>query len=135
MSVLMKNEQMIAGLVPSEESVSVTADGVKTYATLLNELQALVNYSKVSSNAVLVTLDPSEKTIYRLSQYIESSRRLCFDRTRVYTPSTYKITSTTYILEPNNSHLYLAYYGTTNYTFGDGDANVPASGTIISLYY
>lgn len=32
----------------SHESVSVTADGVKTYQTLLNELFALVDFSKVT---------------------------------------------------------------------------------------
>ena len=115
-------------------SVSVTANGVKTYSDLLNELQALVNYSKISNNAFLLTVTSGEHTIYRLSQYIESTGRLCFDRTRVYPPSTYKITTYTYILEPNNSHIYYAHF-TTNYTFDNADASVPNSGTKFTLYY
>ena len=134
MAVLMKNNEMLAALVPSEESVSVTADGSKTFATLLNELQALVDYSKISRNSVLLTYGSGENTFYRLSQYVESNSRLCFDRTRVFVPSTYKITSYSYILEPNNSHLYYAHYS-TNYDFGDADAGVPASGTKFTIYY
>lgn len=130
---IIKNVPKTGG-TPTDNSVSVTADGVKTYATLLNELQALVDYSKITRNTALVTVVSGERTIYRLTQNIESSSRLCFDRTRVYIPSTYKITSYTYILEPNNSHVYYAHY-ITNYDFGDADASVPTSGTTFTLYY
>ena len=55
MSVLMKNDEMLAALVPSEESVSVTADGVKSYSTLLNELFALIDTSKMRDTSYLRT--------------------------------------------------------------------------------
>lgn len=130
---IIKNVPKTGG-TPTDNSVSVTADGVKTYATLLNELQALVDYSKITRNTALVTVVSDERTIYRLSQHLESNGRLCFDRTRVFVPSTYKITSYTYILQSNNSHLYYAHYS-TNYDFGDADASVPASGATFTIYY
>ena len=54
MSCLMFDDEPVAGLMPERESVSVTADGVKTYGTLLSELYALVDRNKIGVDTALL---------------------------------------------------------------------------------
>ena len=59
MSVLMKNDEMLAALVPSEETVSVTADGVKTASALLNELSAVLDRTKIDGDSYFIFQRPT----------------------------------------------------------------------------
>ena len=55
-------------------SVSVTADGVKTYSTLLNELFALVNYDKVTGRSYIALGGTIFQITYRDSTLYQFSR-------------------------------------------------------------
>ncbi len=54
MSCLMFDDEAVAGLIPERGSVSVTADGAKTYGTLLSELYALVDRNKIGVDTALL---------------------------------------------------------------------------------
>ena len=74
MSCLMFDDEEVAGLVPKGESVSVTADGVKTLSTLLNELYALIDTTRLSEGSYAEIRVPSnnQHTIFRY-EYMGSS--------------------------------------------------------------
>ena len=103
-------------------SVSVTADGVKTYATLLNELYALVDVNKVSNNTILIL----NGIIY--NPIILQSGGYYFSRAGIdhNLPAVYEIG----VLESNS---YYIFYQNNQYTNRANDT-VPV-GTIITLYY
>ena len=125
MSVLMKNEQMLAGLVPSEESVSVTADGSKTYSTLFNELWALIDTNKVGAEAKLQIGGDWFSLIY-CNQSIVIFVQPYFDTSNGKSKSLQIAigTASTYYEQNGDSQT------PTNLS-----SNVPTSGEKITLYY
>lgn len=125
---------IVEGYPEDGESVSVTGNGVKTLSQLLNELQAKIDYSKITIGAVLEQRNQNEYTRYRLSQ--KSGQTLNFDRGRVWLTSTYPVTLYTFSLQPNNSHVYHMFY-----TEQDGviiaadDEGTPTSDMTFTFYY
>lgn len=108
-------------------SVSVTADGVKTYGTLLNELQALVDYTKVTDYVYLkigtvvihtTTVNTSGSTL------VGGSVSLNGDPPHFFAHF--------FMLTTNDSHYYWAD-GSTSIT--DRTSSVPSNGTVIKLVY
>ena len=102
-------------------SVSVTADGVKTYRQLFNELQSLVDFSKVSANTKL-----SINTSYFVVTYNGGSNIL-FSQTDISS----QLPSITRINISTNSSM-TSYQ---NNSWSDGSTNVPESGAKISIFY
>ena len=106
----------------SEDYVEVTADGTKIYGTLLNELYALIDFNKVSKNAIL-TLNG---LIY--NPIIVQNDGCYFSRTGIDNnlPAVYEI-------GVRESNSYYNYYQNNQYTNRTNDT-VPV-GTKLTLYY
>lgn len=111
---------------PNSNSVSVVADGTKTYATLLNELYNLIDYDRVTNNSV-VTIGLTHFNLYMKNDAI---KRLQFT-----TPFAATGGAGAYGIGVS-SDTSLTFY---NYAQGSNNtdikSDVPASGTTITLYY
>ena len=127
MSVLVNKEgQALAGMTPKVESVSVTADGVKTYATLLNELFALVDFSKVT---VRTKLYRTADEIFGLALRANQSS-LAFSFCYAYTANDTVIGS---MFVASSGSKYATYK--IGGSFIDRSDSVPTSGEKITIYY
>ena len=118
--------------IPEEsDSVSVTADGVKTYGQLLNELYALVDMSKVTDTTIF-KIDNSISdffSIYFLSERSSSALRF----TRV--SGLNQTTDLTIVIIRSNSVVRSSSTSTSSTTFTNNTDDVPTSGTTITLIY
>ena len=106
----------------THESVSVTADGVKTWATLLNELYALADFTKVNNYSYI-----EQGAIYFKYQRV-------FNNKYVFTctfGSEYWMLTQYYSLDASSS-TFVEYNKTT---MTDASSNVAPSGTVIKLVY
>lgn len=108
----------------SEEYVEVTADGVKTYAQLLNELYALIDSDKITNESKLVY---NNQTVYSLSGKYSNGYRFGM---------VYEINSSAFKLQ------YIYIHSTTsllmscsNTTTTDSSDSTPSSGIKFTLYY
>lgn len=127
MPTLMEGTNPIAGLIPDRGSVSVTGNGVKTYATLLNELFATLDLTKVTQHS---------KVVYSGNVYtIENIRsdRLVVIHTEATATATdlykYRIEST------GSQYLKIQIDNTPAYNVSDFSNIVVADGYAITLYY
>lgn len=68
------------GVSPSGEYVEVHGNGVKTTAQCLNELHALIDFSKVTNNAKLESVDASGLAVFPLGYYSTGGGRYEFCR-------------------------------------------------------
>ena len=111
----------------SEDYVEVTADGVKTYGQLLNELYTSIDYSKITYNSKI----QDNLYVYNISRYPSNS--LVFTCTRKENEFAYRITvfqlSSSSTVDEYRNHT-TAGMTATSYT-----DTVPTSGTKITLYY
>ena len=114
----------------SGDSVSVTADGVKTYATLLNELYALVDHNKFGRNSVLVVAVPNSNTVYARINRNTLSNRLIFSST-IIGYSNNDVLDYYFILDGSGSKYRERFNGSVT----DESSTVPTNGTKITLYY
>lgn len=115
--------------LPSDNAVSVTADGVKTYRQLFNELYALIDATKVTRNAKLIMTNTSGDVIYDIERIYGNA--VTFVKTRNI--------ASDYLVETiwfgTNSAYYLAATEASSTTFTDSTNSVPASGVTFTLYY
>lgn len=105
----------------THESVSVTADGVKTWATLFGELFALIDNSKTSNRSHL-------KVAYSATQY------------EVYMPTWISPTEYMFSRVFYQGSTLMVYYATisANPSFtinGSASSSKPGAGTVISFEY
>jgi len=107
-------------------SVSVTADGVKTYGTLLNELQALVDYAKVTDYAYL----KMGAVVMRVTVVNTSGSALVGGSVSLNGNPPYLFCHL-FLLSTNDSHYYWADGSTTT----DRTSYTPSNGTVIKLVY
>lgn len=107
-------------------SVSVTADGVKTYGALLRELSALIDYTKVSHNTKLVRISSNTVSVYTMITHTTTASEF----TRVQVTSS-GIISDTFLCMGNDSSFYRA----TGTTIVNRSAIVATNGEVIRLYY
>lgn len=110
----------------SGDSVSVTADGVKTYATLLNELYALVDKDRIGRNSILIWNESNQNFIYHTGQNAPSGATY-FERATV-NGSNWQIIS---IRLQGASKVYMNVSG----SISDVSSSVASSGITITLYY
>lgn len=104
------------------ESVSVTADGVKTYATLFNELYALIDSTKLTV-----------KSMFTIGEYI-------YTRSYYTTGGGYQFTSAnlynqTLFIERVNIRTNSSYDRCIGTTYSNNSATVPANGTKLIIHY
>lgn len=109
------------------DSVSVTADGVKTYDTLLNELLALIDVSRLTRNSGI---------------YIEDNGKVFHSNVIHSTFSEFVnanyTTSSPYLHEARIRFTYgsgAQYRNFTTSGYSDQGTGVPTSGTKITFYY
>ena len=112
------------------DSVSVTADGVKTLTTLLDELYALVDFSKLSAFSAIIYNGVS----YRISDYSQSNKMIRGTTVAVFTG---RIESKTLQVRtsPEPSKGFSATTTSSDTTFVDFSSDVPANGVNISIVY
>ena len=108
-------------------SVEVTADGVKSYATMLNELAALIDYSKLNKNSKLLISTATAVNASIISTYGSDV---------AYFGSFYYGTATTiqaacYQIKVNDSH----YSAGTIASPTDRDSTIPTSGITFKVEY
>ena len=111
-------------------SASVTANGVKTLSTLLDELFALVDMSKVGIYTKLLFPDTAAiHTVFSVVQFTSSDIVL----TAPYAwASANESVLRTFNMKSSGSQYY---WSRTNGTIGNGSSNVVDNGLIITLYY
>jgi len=111
----------------SEDYVEVTADGVKTYATLLNEIATEMDFSKVRDNAYLaIILTNGNKNISVLRANYGTSVTF-FQGLSESAGARIR----TYYIEDSNSQ----FEESTGSSYSDKSTTKPANGTKITLYY
>ena len=117
-------EQAITAL-QNPDSISVTADGVKTYTLLLNELYALTDFSKASSKTTL----KFGGVVYQCVRISSTYGR--FSWTEVGGSDVKHET----IRFQSTSSYYSATTTTSGTTFTALSSTVPTNGTKIELFY
>lgn len=110
-------------------SVSVTTDGVKTYAASLNELFAQVNLSKVTFDSKYVEDFGSSARAFRVDNIATSSIRVtsAYSDAAQYEVRTINIGS--------NSSAYTGTTSATGTTFYDSSSYVQPSGRVYTFFY
>lgn len=107
--------------------VEVIADGVKTYATLLNELGGLIDFTKICSKSKLVEIIGNTKIYYHIAYYDGDFREVRFSEVI----SLIDFYATSYFVNNSDSKKYTRY----NSTGTDYSSTIPTIGTIIRLEY
>ena len=117
----------------SDDKVEVTADGVKTYQTLLNEIynDAKFDLTKLTNNSLIVIKPSSTTEILFHFERLESNK-CAFTHHRI-NDTTEELVNTIW-LDSSNSKYYASVNGTiTDYSTSTG-AKL-SSGATITLYY
>lgn len=104
-------------------SVSVTADGTKTYTQLLNSLFTLIDFSKVKTTSALATGTNVMSVVA-----IDGTSKIGFTNLSVGASAWFA----SYSEVTNSSSLFRTV---NNGTITDRSATAPASGTVFTLYY
>lgn len=114
----------VYGIATSSDSVSVTADGVKTYSQVLDELYALIDSTKIRVGSKLTQTSSGTVTVFNIDR-IASGR---FDFGAVGAPD---------ILEAKvvASGSVFAKLDASTQTYTDASSSVVASGVVISIIY
>ena len=107
-------------------SVSVSADGIKSYAQLFNDLRSLVDMSKVTTNARLV-IKGTTTIVYRL--FTNDGSEMTFTST-----STSNNTVTVDRIHVSTSSKWLRCQITTTPTYSDRSSTV-VSGNTFTIEY
>lgn len=120
---------------PLDNSVSVTADGVKTYSQCLDALYTLIDRNKITRNAIL-KIDVGTTIFYgSLAVDIVSTGVLLFYNTN---SSTLNFSNSVNVKLTSSGSIYQGCraQGSSPYNvFSDYSSDVPASGTVFTLYY
>lgn len=106
-------------------SMSVTADGVKTYAQLLNELYSQINLSDVTVNSKLVIAEHPCTPATIGGSYVTFSS--------LYVQG--GVAKAVYAVLQSSSSYYLSDFASSGTTTSNISTSVPASGKVITLYY
>lgn len=107
------------------DSISVTGNGVKTRAQLLNELYALVDYSKFTEKSVLVI----STTCYHMTSY--NSTHLNFS----YAQAASSSLNVEEVRMSSNSSAYTGSASSSGYTRSDDSSTIIPNGMVIKLIY
>lgn len=107
--------------------VAITADGVKTYSALLNEIYSLIDISKITIDSKMFF----DGAVYTLNGITGSE----IVYTNVQYVSTMALHTTLLRLRNNDSHIYGTHTDTSGTTITDVDSLAMAAGNSMYLYY
>ena len=116
--------------IPGNNCVSVTADGVKSHATLLDELLALADTSKIGRNTVLVYAPPNGNINYCHIDRDTTSNGISFSNTIIGLNNN-NVVDYYFILKNGGCK----YKERVNGSVTDNSTNAPTSGAKYILYY
>lgn len=112
------------------ESVQVTADGVKSYGTLLNELFALIDGTKINKDSVIEATLSSIKYIYKIAVY--ESGRYTFSYFTSYTSG---MNAATMTLRSGTSGYFADNFDGTNWAHVTSTTNIATNGDVLKVIY
>lgn len=115
---------------PPGKSVSVTADGVKSHATLLDELLALIDASKIGRNSVLVYAPPNGNVNYCHIDRDTTSNGISFSNTIIGLNNN-NVVDYYFILNSGGCK----YKERVNGSVTDNSTNAPTVGAKYTIYY
>lgn len=107
------------------ESVSVTADGSKTYAQVLGSLRTAADLSKITPGAILEEISATYKKYFKLT--VTQGNQAVFERTTLSTSVIYQE-----VLTVDTTGAYIRSEGNT---IIDRSSAIPTSGSKFTLYY
>ena len=110
-----------------QESVSVTADGVKTYRQIIYQLQQLIDWSKINRLSALQFDNVYYANIFTI-RYSTHQCSFCAGYTNANGATVER-----FFFEPIESDCF--YYRSRGTSMTDLTFNVPSSGTVFTLYY
>lgn len=111
----------------SDDKVEVTADGVKTYGQLFNELYAEIDATKINAETYLFFADSIWKLEVLLSNALYFHREFQASDNNIY--AGYVMLST------SSSHMWSWEIKTTGSTTTSATSDKPSNGTKLTLYY
>lgn len=114
-------------------SVSVTANGVKSYSALLNELYALINSTKISKYSKLVMNIAGNNFCYNISFIAADNSEYKFGLLTIVSPSVG--VNVIDIKASGSVFVGAGIDGTNTCSLSDQSASVPTNGTTITINY
>lgn len=124
-------QEAIDEIVAGKGSVSVTADGVKTYAGVLNDLFAAANTAKITKDSIIVMEQSGAEYVY--NDTYNGSGVYMFGTTTG--GSSGVGTEAIYLHSSTSQYAGSAISGPNTCTFNDRTATTCPSGTKFTLYY
>lgn len=121
-TLLAYGDKVIGVVARDNGSVQVVADGVKTYAQLLDQLFTLIDFNKISDKSCLT--DSTDKAIAHIG--LKTSNRADFVA---------DITNHRYAYSVRNSGSMFNYYAFTTSTYTNASNNVPSASTVFKIIY
>lgn len=116
---------------PIDNSVSVTADGVKTWRELFNSLWALIDANKVTNNSYITEKSSTYYKVYNInSSMLNASITTEIRFSRMVLDTSMEVEENWSIKSSSST-----YFRATNGTFADWSTNVPTAGIVITLHY
>ena len=114
--------------------VYVTADGVKTYSALLDELNALIDYDKINPKSVVIGKSGNNVDVLSISEYSATDKYTFFGAVRY---SANKMIQSSFRIVSSGSNIRSTTISTNDGTTGyyNSDSTVPSSGKIIGIIY
>lgn len=123
----------VKGMIGSGESVEVTGDGTKTYATLLGELVDLVDFTKVTNQAMLEVkgLFSTANLNMQVGYYYDVDKVLSCSRT---TAGASTVETDTMEIRANGSY-YHSSTSSNSSTFTNKSTDILPNGAKLILHY
>lgn len=114
-------------------SVSVTADGVKTYAQLLAELYALIDFTKFSQLTAKMVRKDNGSNLYTLpcNYYLPTYNHVQFSGNNVLYNNALYVNTFSFKVQDD----LFTYKEHVNGSLSDYSSSVPTSGVMLSIYY
>jgi len=125
-TLLAYGDKVIGVVAKDNGSVSITADGVKTYSALFDELYANVDRNKTTPNSMLSVGNQILCVANMTANDISFSR--------AYTGGSYAEISSA-VLKTSSSLYRRMSMNTSGNTYNDNSSVVPSASTVITLTY
>ena len=121
-TLLAYGDKVIGVVARDNGSVSITADGVKTYSQLLDQLFSLIDIDKISDKSCLTT--STDNAIAHIGYKASNRADFIAD-----------IINHRYAYSVRNSGSQFNYYVFTTSTYTNASNNVPSASTVFKIIY
>ena len=129
-NILIENGKAVGNIGKLPESVSVTADGVKTYTQILNALFAQIDLNKITETSMFsFKTESGVQNFYKLAR--KTGTDCTFSRTQL---TTSLITIDAFNLSSASSSFIVAS-GSSSLTISDSSSQVPDNGRVYTVFY